>query len=242
MLTKIPKFLPNRLVEFFRGSQVDRIYDDLKLRVESFSEITVETAGENISFVVPEYARGWYNGGHEPILTSELIDNFTEDSVFYDIGSQFGFFIALALKEGLGTDQIHGFEAEYFHYRILDQQYSGRAHLIHNWVGKGNNKSLSIDDYARNNNTPDIIKIDVEGAEADVLDGMKETLSNDKPLLYIEVHPEKLSSFGHSQNKIIKLLEQMDYEIEKSNHRDKCSVWVPVHQNNNSGTYLLRAK
>ena len=35
---------------------------------------------------------------------------------------------------------------------------------------------------------PDFIKIDVEGAEADVLGGMTEILSTHRPLLAIEVH------------------------------------------------------
>ncbi|PHQ41875.1 hypothetical protein Z052_12540 [Halorubrum sp. C191] len=242
MLTRLPKLLPNKITNFFRGTEIDRIYDDLKLRLESFSEIKVETAGGNISLVVPEYAREWYSEGHEPILASDLTDNLTEDSVFYDIGSQFGFFIELALREGLETNQIHGFEAEYFHYRILDQQYSERAHLIHDWVGKGNDGSLSIDDYTHSNDPPDVIKIDVEGAEADILDGMKETLSDKKPLLYIEIHPNKLDGFGRSSNEIIELLEQMEYELDTSNHRNKESVWVPVDRNDENGTYLLRGK
>jgi hypothetical protein len=35
---------------------------------------------------------------------------------------------------------------------------------------------------------PDLIKIDVEGAEADVLDGAKETIQNYRPILIIELH------------------------------------------------------
>lgn len=46
--------------------------------------------------------------------------------------------------------------------------------------------------------TPTVVKIDVEGAELSVLQGLSETLRNHVRLAYVEVHPEKLPEFGDS--------------------------------------------
>lgn len=43
---------------------------------------------------------------------------------------------------------------------------------------------------------PDIIKIDVEGAEWDVLKGAEQTLATHGPTLFLSVHPEALSTLG----------------------------------------------
>ncbi len=45
-------------------------------------------------------------------------------------------------------------------------------------------------------NPPDIIKIDVEGFESSVLDGLKNTISNARPLIILELSPETRKSFG----------------------------------------------
>lgn len=48
--------------------------------------------------------------------------------------------------------------------------------------------------YFRDHSPPDVIKIDVEGAEAEVLMGMTEILSKKRPILLIEIHdPENAS-------------------------------------------------
>ena len=40
---------------------------------------------------------------------------------------------------------------------------------------------------------PDVIKIDVEGHELKVLRGLKETVCNFRPIIFLEVHPERLA-------------------------------------------------
>lgn len=55
-------------------------------------------------------------------------------------------------------------------------------------------KTVTIDSFGKEfgiTSTPDIIKIDVEGAEYSVLQGAKQTLLTKKPILFIEVHSIK---------------------------------------------------
>ena len=60
---------------------------------------------------------------------------------------------------------------------------------------------------------PDFVKIDVEGLEYDVLSGMKDTLKNIKPKLFIEIHG--LTYYDKEKNiiNIVSLLEKFKYKI-----------------------------
>jgi len=60
---------------------------------------------------------------------------------------------------------------------------------------------------------PDFIKIDVEGVEMDVLDGMIETLTNYKPELFIEVHGVNLEQKEFNARNLLNCLTQNNYSI-----------------------------
>jgi FkbM family methyltransferase len=51
-------------------------------------------------------------------------------------------------------------------------------------------KTITLDDYVyqHNNNPPDLIKIDIEGAEYLALIGMQNIIKNKKPILFIALH------------------------------------------------------
>ena len=58
---------------------------------------------------------------------------------------------------------------------------------------------VSIDGFAyRNRHKPQLIKIDVEGAEHEVLKGAAETMKTHRPVLVVEVHSFALPDFGSS--------------------------------------------
>lgn len=54
-------------------------------------------------------------------------------------------------------------------------------------------QAIAIDEFARGHAPPDLIKIDVEGAEAAVLRGSEQIFATKKPLLICEVHHEESS-------------------------------------------------
>jgi FkbM family methyltransferase len=64
------------------------------------------------------------------------------------------------------------------------------------------------------NVVPDIIKIDVEGAEWDVLKGATNTLKCTKPILFLSLHPEALVSKGESVDEILEWLTSFGYKHE----------------------------
>jgi FkbM family methyltransferase len=59
---------------------------------------------------------------------------------------------------------------------------------------------------------PDLIKIDVEGAELFVLRGARETLDRLAPTLMVAVHPEPMRMMGTTPSELISFLEVHSYE------------------------------
>ncbi len=62
--------------------------------------------------------------------------------------------------------------------------------------------------------TPNVIKIDVEGAELLVLKGAVETLKEARPLIFLSVHPRQLAEFGSSIADLEHLIRSLDYVIQ----------------------------
>ncbi len=68
----------------------------------------------------------------------------------------------------------------------------------------------------------DLVKVDVEGGELAVLEGMEDGLSKGHyRTLLIEVHEETLRKLGHSSEDVLDLLERHGYELStwSSEHR-----------------------
>jgi len=90
-------------------------------------------------------------------------------------------------------------------------------------VEEGQSIEMTYIDYLVNNKTiepPNVVKIDVEGHEWNVIQGMSETIKNNLPIIFYEhLH-------GNDLPKIYEFLEQLKYEI----------YWFPV-QNYNPNNY-----
>tara|TARA_Y100000310_G_C20697331_1_gene826646 strand:- start:4744 stop:5490 length:747 start_codon:yes stop_codon:yes gene_type:complete len=78
--------------------------------------------------------------------------------------------------------------------------------------------AIALDDfYTEKDYKPDVLKIDVEGAEMQVLQGMKSLLETRDLVLFIELHGNVLPNFGSSSKEVINYLIDkgyMIYEIE----------------------------
>ena len=58
----------------------------------------------------------------------------------------------------------------------------------------------------------DFIKCDVEGAEFMVLKGGKQTISEKKPVLFLELLRKWSKEFGYTPNDVIKFMREIGYE------------------------------
>lgn len=87
-------------------------------------------------------------------------------------------------------------------------------------VGKQNNLKkttvpmVSIDEYCKKNSlSPQLIKVDVEGAEDLVLQGAKTTLSKCSPLVFLSIHPRHLEILGSSLSNLLDTIKHLGYTI-----------------------------
>jgi FkbM family methyltransferase len=78
---------------------------------------------------------------------------------------------------------------------------------------------------------PNAIKIDVEGAEYDVCDGLKGLMTSAPPrLIALEVHPTLIGNFGRSVEDLRGLLTSYGYEIEDGGSRGTEYYWTATRQ------------
>lgn len=81
-------------------------------------------------------------------------------------------------------------------------------HLYH----KTTRDQISLDDFCHQRQvSPEVIKIDVEGAEYEVLLGARKLLLAKNIIIYLSIHPKELSLMGHSVEQLIAYLEGLGY-------------------------------
>lgn len=121
-------------------------------------------------------------------------------SVAYDVGSAQGYYV-LAFCDLMGSEgRVYAFEADEEAIRDLREtlmvnDLQGQVELVHGFVGdRDEGEMLTIDRTVgtRGWPAPDVVKVDVEGAELKVLRGMRETIARAFPSLILEVHSEQL--------------------------------------------------
>src|SRR5262249_14957155 len=74
--------------------------------------------------------------------------------------------------------------------------------------------TVTLDNFAAAMNiSPDFIKIDVEGAELQVLRGMLSLLSKSRPLVWIEFHAWPNMTLQQGMQRALAMLQPLDYEV-----------------------------
>ena len=75
-------------------------------------------------------------------------------------------------------------------------------------------RTITLDDYFDGREPPDVVKIDVQGAELGVLKGMQRILDVPDLKLYVEVHPGAMrSGFGTDPQEILRMLFSKGYKV-----------------------------
>jgi len=94
-------------------------------------------------------------------------------------------------------------------------------------------ESITIDDFvSRNNIKPDFIKIDVEGAEWNVLNGMKNVLAQDHLTILVEIHVDNLKEYFNVDYKdCLDILINNGFILENIEHRSTESSFKIADKN-----------
>jgi FkbM family methyltransferase len=89
--------------------------------------------------------------------------------------------------------------------------------------GAGSIPKIKIDSLGVD---PDLIHLDIEGAEWEALLGAKETINRCKPLIVVEWDKITMQRFGWTTDDVYKLFEDLGYGIVKEWNRDKAFSYL----------------
>jgi len=75
-------------------------------------------------------------------------------------------------------------------------------------------KQITLDAFCNERNiSPQVIKIDTEGAEVRILKGAIDTICLHKPTIFLSVHPRHIIELGSSVEELEQLLEKLNYKV-----------------------------
>lgn len=156
---------------------------------------------------------GYILGISEPLVQRALVVHLQQGGVLYDVGSHAGFEALLGRRLVGANGQVHCFEpvpanvltlqsnvdANNFDNVIVhavalsDSDGTARIDVTQHGItarladdGHLEVRTVRLDSLALR--APTVVKVDVEGAEAAVLRGMKETLRTHRPTVIVEIH------------------------------------------------------
>lgn len=162
----------------------------------------------------------FFLGTYEPRQTAAFCSSVRAGAVVYDVGAHFGYYSLLASKLVGDSGRVIALEPSPRNLRVLrkhielnhlanitvletalsDQQGEAR---FENRAGSGVGhlspdgpltvKLTTLDALAREFPAPNVLKVDVEGAEEAVLRGGRETLSRSKPTIFLSTHGPALA-------------------------------------------------
>lgn len=179
---------------------------------------------------------------NEEKVMENIIDGLQADDVFYDVGANVGRYTCLAantdanvvafepnprnVKRLHDNLDLNRGTAQVFEVALSNETGEAELTLVRdNEIGEGGHSlaggssTTTVDTYRGDDliqdeglRSPTVVKIDVEGAEYAVLQGLEHTLRSERPMLYIEVHPHKLPDFGQTDDDVVDFVTELGYE------------------------------
>lgn len=183
-----------------------------------------------------------------------------EASVVVDVGAEYGFYTDLALRCRPGGLRVIAFEPEADRFASLRQRFHGhecvvlhpvalsnRADIVEArrpgaewslsiaWPNHGEMRQLVetvVFDDLYPNTAVDVVKIDVEGAEALVLAGMRQLLARARPTLFIEFHAPRGNAATldrlQDRDRLAQVLDSVGYRVDNTCKDGGRTVLRPV--------------
>lgn len=200
------------------------------------------------------------NFDNESEFIKQLMTELTFSDVFYDLGACIGLYslhaarrsqavVAFEPEPEIRKHLVSNIELnELSNIMVLPYALSDVSKITYLYTDGVSGKSPSLQDlgfkdqitvrtlrlddvvYIEKVKAPDVIKIDVEGAEVHVLKGMKLVMEDHPPrAIFIEVHPKVLPNFGSSEQEVHFILEKAGYKLIKQSKRDDQFHYIYRH-------------
>jgi FkbM family methyltransferase len=192
----------------------------------------------------PRWEIHLWEGDYELSVQQVLVDRLRPGSVFYDVGAGFGFYSSLGARLGARTFAFEPDEENakavlhhaklnslapqievvpsavlaasgitYFE-RALQDRGHGNGLVSESSTSTTTVNSTSLDDFVVRHPLPHLIKIDVEGAESEVLKGAEGLFGRCRPTVICEAHDASNSLFVSSW------LERKGYFVKHLGNRN----------------------
>lgn len=203
-----------------------------------FNEIIIDE-GQKLytgGFVGPRASWSlYYNGSHEPTVSSLFCSLLKDGMTVVDIGAYIGYYTLLAAKRVGDDGLVLSFEPDPLRFKRLVENIkindwknvqafqfavsdvegegtieSGESFALENAKHAITVNTICLDSFLQTD--PDIVKIDVEGAEVSILRGMKRILEKGKAKIICEVHPKQMTSSRHNVTEIMDIIEMYEYK------------------------------
>jgi FkbM family methyltransferase len=172
--------------------------------------------------ILPRSEKYYWTGLHEHALQLALLQNLHQGSVYWDVGAHIGFTSLIASRLVGPSGRVEAFEPfppnqrrlarsiklngctnMTVHPEALSSAGGHRSFFVHEASVMGSliegaaNGTIEVpcatlDDMAKRLPRPDLVKIDVEGAELDVLLGGERLLAAERPNLIVEFTTTRL--------------------------------------------------
>lgn len=122
--------------------------------------------------------------------------------------------VQAALADREGESVLHLHRTNKGRHSLVDYQETDASITV---------RTTTLDSFFRAHKIDrvDIIKIDVEGAEGFVLDGMRETLRLHRPGIFFEFFPLALKASGHDPKRILETFTNLGYTLYEIHEQKK---------------------
>lgn len=191
---------------------------------------------------------------HEHSVIEKFVDEIEEDDVVWDIGANVGLY---SVPAGLSASEVHSFEMIRENCknlknnaRLNQANITVHCHALGNDNGEidievssggeagtgtssiGKERSDRTVPIAKGDSldipSPDVIKLDTEGAEFPILQGMPEHIKSTRAM-FIEYHPRHVESgaFDYTMDELEDYIEELGFKIipiqgDDANPKMKC--------------------
>jgi FkbM family methyltransferase len=179
----------------------------------------------------------WTIESERPIL-NDLLESIEDNDSFYDIGAHAGLYSTTVgsaidgditafepyppninrLNRYLSWNQVDAWIVPY----ALSDKTTDTANLAGEMVevdSRVGDDLIQVEGIP----VPDVVKIDVEGAELSVIRGLEQSLRECR-LVYCEIHPDLLEDRNISPSKVTEALEKQGFKTETIVEREQTNV------------------